>query len=122
MATAYKVLGMTGAAGATGNGAQQLSAASTNYNLYTVPSSTSTVVSTITICNQASTAATFNVLVRPSGTTADTRHYIAYGTPIAGNDTIALTLGITLATTDIITINASATTLSFAAFGSEITA
>jgi hypothetical protein len=121
MATAYKVLGMTGAAGATGNGAQQLSAANTNYNLYTVPGSgtLSAVVSTITICNQASTAATFNILVRPAGATADTRHYIAYGTPIAGNDTIALTLGITLATTDIVTINASATTLSFAAFGAE---
>jgi len=118
--TTYKVLGMTGAAGATGNGAQQLSAANTNYNLYTVPSATQTVVSTITICNQASTAATFNVLVRPAGASSDTRHYIAYGTPIAGNDTIALTLGITLATTDVITINASATTLSFAAFGSEI--
>jgi hypothetical protein len=122
MATTYKVLGMTGAAGATGNGAQQLSAANTNYNLYTVPSSTATVVSTITICNQASTAATFNIAVRPAGTTLDTRHYIAYGTPIAGNDTIALTLGITLATTDIITINASATTLSFSAFGSELSA
>jgi hypothetical protein len=120
MATTYKVLGMTGAAGATGNGAQQLSAANTNYNLYTVPSTTSTVISTITVCNQASSAATFNILVRPAGATADTRHYISYGTPIAGNDTIALTLGITLATTDIVTINSSATTLSFAAFGSEI--
>ena len=121
MATAsYLVLGMTGAAGATGNGAQQLSAASTNYNLYTVPAATQAVVSTITICNQASTAATFNIAVRPAGATLDTRHYIAYGTPIAGNDTIALTLGITLATTDIITINASATTLTFAAFGSQL--
>jgi len=122
MAAVYKVLGMTGAAGATGNGAQQLSAANTNYNLYTSPGSgnLSTVVSTITICNQASTAATFNIAIRPAGATLDTRHYIAYGTPIAGNDTIALTLGVTIATTDIITINASATTLSFAAFGSEI--
>jgi hypothetical protein len=121
MATAsYLVLGMTGAAGATGNGAQQLAAANTNYNLYTVPASTQSVVSTITVCNQASTAATFNIAIRPAGATLDTRHYIAYGTPIAGNDTITLTLGITLATTDIITINASATTLSFAAFGSQI--
>jgi hypothetical protein len=120
MATAYKVLGMTGSAGATGNGATQITSANNNYNLYTVPSATSTVVSTITICNQASTAATFNVLVRPAGASADTRHYIAYGTPIAGNDTIALTLGITLAATDVITINPSTTTLSFAAFGSEL--
>jgi hypothetical protein len=121
MATAYKVLGMTGAAGNVGNGAQTLTA-TTNTNLYTVPSSTSTVVSTITVCNQASTAATFRIGVRPSGTALDTRHYVAYDTPIAANDTVALTLGITLATTDIITVYASAATLSFAAFGSEITA
>jgi len=121
MATAYKVLAMTGAAGATGNGASTLTA-TTNTGLYTVPASTSTVVSTITVCNQASTAATFRIAVRPSGTALDTRHYIAYDTPIAANDTIALTLGITLATTDIIAVYASASTLSFAAFGSEITA
>ena len=119
MATTYKVLAMSGAAGGTGNGAQTLTA-TTNTNLYTVPATTSTVVSTITVCNQASTAATFRIAVRPSGATLDTRHYIAYDTPIAANDTIALTLGITLATTDIITVYGSASTLSFAAFGSEI--
>ena len=119
MATTYKTLAMTGAAGATGNGAVTLTA-TTNTNLYTVPAATSTVVSTITICNQASTAATFRVAVRPAGATLDSRHYIAYDTPIAANDTIALTLGITLATTDIVTVYASASTLSFAAFGSEL--
>ena len=120
MATTYKVLAMTGAAGSTGNGAQTLTA-TTNTNLYTVPAATSTVVSTITICNQASSARTFRIAVRPSGTAIDNRHYIAYDTAIAANDTIALTLGLTLATTDIITVYASTTDLSFAAFGSELT-
>lgn len=120
MPTTYKVLAVTGAAGSTGNGSQTLTA-TTNTNLYTVPSSTSTVVSTITVCNQASVAGTFRLAVRPSGTAIDNRHYIAYDTPIAANDTVALTLGITLATTDIITVYASASTMSFAAFGSEIT-
>lgn len=121
MATTYKVLAMTGAAGSTGNGSATLTA-NTSTGLYTVPSSTSTVVSTVTVCNQASTAATFRIAVRPSGASLDNRHYIAFDTPIAANDTIALTLGITLATTDVISVYASATTLSFAAFGSEITA
>jgi hypothetical protein len=48
------------------------------------------------------------------------QHYIAYDTPIAANDTIALTLGITLATTDVITVYASSASMSFSAFGSEI--
>ena len=101
-------------------GTQTIPAASTNTDLYTVPAATQAVVSTLTICNQASTAATFNVAVRPAGAALATKHYIAYGTPIAGNDTIALTLGITLATTDVITVNSSSGNLSFAAFGSQI--
>jgi hypothetical protein len=119
MATTYKVLAMTGAAGATGNGAQTLTA-TTNTNLYTVPATTSTVVSTIVICNQAATAATYRIAVRPAGATLDNRHYIVYGSTVAANDSTALTLGLTLATTDIITVYASASTLSFSVFGSEI--
>ena len=119
MATTYKVLAMTGAAGATGNGAATLTA-TTNTNLYTVPASTSTVVSTIVICNQAASAATYRIAVRPAGAAVDNRHYIAYGATVAASDSTALTLGLTLATTDIVTVYASASTLSFALFGSEI--
>jgi len=119
MATVYKVLAQTGSSGSSGNGSATL-AATTNTNLYTVPATTSTVVSTMTVCNQASTAATFRIAVRPAGAAIATQHYVAYDVPIAANDTTALTLGITLATTDIITVYASAATMSFAAFGSEI--
>lgn len=110
MATNYKVLG------------QSNPSATTATSLYTVPSSTQAVVSTITICNQASTAGTFRVAVRPDGASLAAQHYIAYDTPIAANDTIALTLGVTLGDTDVITVYASSATMSFAAFGSEITA
>lgn len=108
MATVYKALG------------QSNPSATTATTLYTVPSATSTVVSTITICNQASTAGTFRIAVRPAGASLAAQHYIAYDTPIAANDTIALTLGITLATTDVVTIYASSATMSFNAYGSEI--
>lgn len=108
MATTYKVLG------------QSNPSATTNTSLYTVPAATSAVLSTVTICNQASTAGTFRIAVRPAGASIATQHYIAYDTPIAANDTIALTLGITLATTDVVTVYASSATMSFAAFGSEI--
>lgn len=121
MPTAYKVLAMTGSAGQTGNGAQAIAAANTNYTLYTVPSATSTVVSTLTICNQTTTQQTYRVAVRPAGAALAAAHYIAFDVPIQANDSTALTLGITLAATDVITINASSTSMSFAAFGSEIT-
>ena len=78
------------------------------------------MVSTITVCNQASTAGSFRLAIRPAGATLAAQHYIAYDTPIAANDTVALTLGITLATTDVITVYASSASMSFSAFGSEI--
>jgi len=94
--------------------------ATTATTLYTVPSATSTVVSTITICNQTATAATFRIAVRPAGATLAAQHYVAYDVAVGASDSTALTLGLTLATTDIITVYASTATVSFAAFGSEI--
>lgn len=108
MATVYKVLG------------QSNPSATTATTLYTVPSATSTVVSSITICNQAAAAGNYRIAIRPAGATLATVHYIAYGVVIAANDTTVLTLGITLAATDVITIYASSTSFSFSAFGSEI--
>jgi hypothetical protein len=108
MATTYKVLG------------QVIPSATTATTLYTVPASTATVVSTITVCNQAATAGSFRIAVRPVGATLATLHYIAYDVAIAANDTTALTLGLTLATTDVVTIYASSATMSFNAYGSEI--
>ena len=108
MATVYKVLG------------QQNPAATTATSLYTVPASTSTVVSTITVCNQASSAATFRIAVRPAAAVLAAQHYIVYGATVAASDTTTLTLGLTLATTDVVTVYASSATLSFNAYGSEI--
>ena len=108
MATAYKVLG------------QSNPSATTATTLYTVPSATSAVVSTIVICNQTASSATYRIAVRPAGASLATEHYVAYDITVGASDSTALTLGITLATTDVITIYASTATLSFTAFGSEI--
>jgi hypothetical protein len=108
MATTYKVLG------------QSNPSATTATTLYTVPSATSTVVSTITVCNQASSAATYRIAVRPAGATLAAQHYIVYGATVPASDTTTLTLGLTLATTDVVTVYASSANLSFNAFGSEI--
>jgi hypothetical protein len=57
--------------------------------------------------------------VRPAGATLAAVHYVAYDVTVGASDTTALTLGITLATTDVITIYASTATLSFHAYGDE---
>jgi hypothetical protein len=108
MATTYKVLG------------QSNPSAITATTLYIVPATTSTVVSTITICNQAGTSDSFRIAIRPAGATLIPAHYIAYNTAIPGYDSISLTIGITLATTDVVTVYAGTSTLSFSLFGSEI--
>ena len=109
MALTYKILG------------QSNPAATTATDLYTVPPSTNTVVSTLQVCNQAATDATFRVSVRQAGAATNAKQYLAYDTTIPANDSIALTLGITLAATDVVTVYASTTTLSFNLFGSELT-
>jgi len=108
MPTIYKVLG------------QSNPSATTATTLYTVPSATNTVVSTISVANLTGTAATYRLAVRPAGATLANQHYLAYDVTVAASDTTVMTLGITLAATDVITIYASTANLSFSAFGSEI--
>ena len=108
MAKAYKVLG------------QSSPNATTNTDIYTVPSSTQTVISTITVCNRAGSAATFRIAVRPNGETIADKHYVCYGVSVPPTDTISLTLGMTLDAADVITAYASSASVSFNLFGSEI--
>jgi glucose-6-phosphate dehydrogenase assembly protein OpcA len=93
--------------------------ATTATTLYTVPSAKSAVISTLVIANLAATAATYRVAVRPAGATLANLHYVAYDITVGASDSTALTLGITLATTDVVTVYASSTTLTFSAFGDE---
>jgi hypothetical protein len=95
-------------------------AATTATTLYTVPASTQTVVSTVTVCNQTSTAGTYRVAVRVAGGALAASQYVAYDVSLPGNATDTLTLGLTLGATDVITVYASAATFSFNAFGSEL--
>jgi glucose-6-phosphate dehydrogenase assembly protein OpcA len=108
MATTYKVLG------------QSNPAATTATTLYTVPASTSTVVSTIVVANLAATSATFRIAVRVAGAALANSQYVAYDVTVGASDSTALTLGITLGATDVITVYASTANLTFTAFGSEI--
>jgi glucose-6-phosphate dehydrogenase assembly protein OpcA len=110
MATTYKVLG------------QVAPSATTATTLYTVPSATQAVISTIVVANRAATAATYRIAIRPAGATLANEHYIAYDVSVGAADSTTLTFGITLAATDVVTIYASTANTSFNVFGSEITA
>ena len=96
--------------------------ATTNTTLYTVPSSKEAVVSSISICNLASSSATYRIAIRPAGATLANTHYLAYDVTVGAADTTIITVGITLATTDVITVYASTANLVFHAYGDEATA
>lgn len=96
-------------------------AAATLTDLYTVPAATSAVVSTLVVANRSATETSFRISVAPAGAANDNKQYLYYDVVILGNDTFAATLGITLATTDVVRVYATLATLSFQVFGSEIT-
>jgi hypothetical protein len=107
MATTYKVL------------AQAAPAATTETTLYTAAAPA--VISTITVCNQAGSAGTYRIAVRPSADGSTTqKHWIVYGATVPASDSIMLTVGLTLASGDLVRVYASSADMSFAAFGSEI--
>ena len=108
MATVYKVLG------------QSAPSATTATTLYTVPALTSTIVSTINVANTGANQDTIRIAIRPTGATLANSHYIAFGVPLASGAVLSITIGATLATTDVITIYSTTGTSSFSAFGSEI--
>ena len=96
-------------------------AATTLTTLYTVPAGTSTVCSTLTICNRdASTP--FRIAVRPAGATLATQHYIIFDNYVNQYDSVFLTLGLSLGATDVVSVYAGTANVSFSLFGSELTA
>ena len=108
MATTYKVL------------AQSNPTATTDTDIYTVPSATEAVISTIVVCNQDSADATFNIAVRPNGETLAAKHYVAKLVTVGASDSTTMTLGITMDAADVLTVQASTGTVSFNVFGSEL--
>jgi hypothetical protein len=109
MPQAHKVLG------------QSNPSATTLTTLYAVPASAQAICSTITVCNTASSAMTYRIAVRPAGASIANQHYLAYDAALPANDTATLTLGVTLAATDVISVYAASANVAFSAFGVEIT-
>ncbi len=108
MAMVYKILG------------QKSPAAATDFNLYTVSGSKQAIINCITVANRDANSATYRISVRPDGATLTTDHYIAYDVQIGSNRSVALNLGITLDTNDVITVQSSTALVTFNAYGVEI--
>lgn len=108
MAATYKLLG------------QVRPSANTLTTGYTVPSATEAVISTIVVTNTGPTATTYRIAVRPNGASASIGQYIAYDISVPTLDAVALTLGITLDASDVISVESYNGLTNFHIFGSEI--
>jgi hypothetical protein len=109
MAVSYKVLG------------QSKPAAGTATTLYTVPTGSGNyaVVSSLVVNNITADVTDVRVAIRPAGETLENKHYILYGNGVNPFQSQVFTIGITLASTDVITIYDSNGKCSFNLFGSE---
>lgn len=102
--------------------AQTAPSANTLTDSYTVPSVTSTVVSSLNIVNTHATVAdTIRISVAVAGAANNIKQYLYYGLTINAGDTFQATLGLTLATTDVIRVYSLNGTCSFSFFGNQVT-
>lgn len=95
--------------------------ATTLTTLYTVPGATSTAASSVVVCNQAASAGTFRLSIQVAAAADNAKQYLYYDTAIGANDTFIATIGVTLATTDVVKCYSSSATMSFTIYGVEVT-
>lgn len=114
MATLYKQLGRAAGSGTIGTAAQLYAASGT--------ASTSTVISSIVVCNAGSVSRTFSIGVNAASATFASGEYVVYQSVITANDTIALTLGVVLdPTARYLNVSSSSADVNFSAYGAENT-
>jgi hypothetical protein len=90
-------------------------------DLYTAPAATHATVSSITVCNWGGTDDQFAITVAPSGAAHANSQLLYNLQPIASNDTFVATIGITLGPTDVVRVISVLGSVSFSAFGVEVT-
>lgn len=109
MATTYKRSGVQGT-----------SSTGTYATLYNTGASTTAVISTIAICNAASSSATYRIGFDTTAGTPGNGEWLVYDAVVPANDTVFLTTGVSLGNTEYIRVSSSANTVHFTAFVSEI--
>jgi len=90
-------------------------------NVYTVPANTQAVISSIVVANRSSSNVNYRISVCQNAAAVSNSNYIAYDAVISGNDSIGLSLGITMGNNDLIAANASSNVITLSIFGTEIT-
>ena len=113
MPNTYKILG------------QVNPSANTQSNVYVVPAATSAVINSVQIANQSATNSSYSLMVFPSAEfstpASNGKYFIIRGATIPASDAATLTLSLSLPAGAILAANTNSGSLSFSAFGVEIT-
>lgn len=110
MANSYKILG------------QIFPSANTLTNVYVSGAGTSTIINTITLCNQQASNAVIDLILRPINETLSNKHYLMSNITILQADTLIFSPGITMNADCILAANNKIDgNTSICAFGVEIT-
>ena len=97
---------------------QVSSAASSEVFLYS--GSTSTVISSLIVCNRSSSSTDkFRITISQGGAATSNTDYLYYDLYIGQNDTFIATAGITLAANDVVRVYAGTSNLTVSLFGQQ---
>jgi len=97
--------------------------ANTQTNVYVVPAATEAVISTITVCNQSASNASYSLAMMDASefnASAPAATFLVRGATVPAADSIILTIGLTANAGSILAANTNDGNISFSAFGSEI--
>ena len=109
MPTSYEILG------------QINPTANTLTNVFVTTASSSAIVSTITIHNFSDSNASYSLVVRPINEALDNKHYIIRGGIVPARELITITGAVTLNSSAILAANTNSSSITFNAYGGEIT-
>ena len=109
MAQTYEILG------------QLAPSANTLTNVFVTGASSSAIVGTITLHNFSDANASYSLVVRPINETLATKHFIIRGGILPAREMISITGAVTMNANAILAANTSGGSVSFNAYGVEIT-
>jgi hypothetical protein len=95
--------------------------ANTLTNVFITGASSSAIVGTITIHNFSDSNASYSLVVRPSAVTLNTQHFIIRGGVLPARELITITGAVTMNANAILAANTNGGSVSFNAYGVEIT-
>jgi hypothetical protein len=97
--------------------------ANTQTNVYVVPAATEAVISTITVCNQSASNASYSLALMNNSefaSPAGAATFLVRGAIVPASDTIILTIGLTANANMVLAANTNIGNISFGVFGTEI--